>query len=109
MKASAKVSFNEQLANDIKASSQTRGSANQPGEIDGVDNNVIIAAPEAILPLLIKFKQVRVVSRCFDHIISTNPKWGDPSEQNRRNIFVQQLSESQKTEFREIFEAVDSR
>ena len=108
MKAKTALVYNDQMESMVQRTSQKRGSVNNPKAINGVDNNLIVAAPEEILPLLIKFKQVRIVSRCFDHILSTNPTWGDKSEQTRRNIFVSQLTASQQSEFREIFDAVDT-
>lgn len=37
----------------------------------------------------------------------TTPKWGDESEVYRRSLLVSQLTESQKAEFRSVFEIID--
>jgi len=97
----------------VQIESQKRGSVNRPQFIDGVDGEYSeeedIQINESILPLLVKYRQVLLVSKCFEYILNrrTTPKWGDASELTRRNILVNQLSESQKTEFREVFAAVD--
>lgn len=80
--------------------SQTRGSANAP--MTDLEKGI------EILPLLQKFKLVRMAARCFEHIVRTSPKWGDKSELYRRSLLVSQLTETQKLEFRECFDIIDS-
>lgn len=61
-----------------------------------------------VIPLLQRFKMVRTAARCFEHIMRTSPKWGDPAALYRRSLLVGQLTETQKAEFTEVFEAVAS-
>jgi thiol-disulfide isomerase/thioredoxin len=77
---------------------QVRGSWNTPEVIDGVDNDretqtqpplqnitkeetdVVPATPvgaETIVPLLIRFKLIRLVTRCFDYIVANRPRFGE--------------------------------
>ena len=63
--------------------------------------------PASVIPLLQKFKMVRTAARCFDHIMETSPKWGDPAELYRRSLLVGQLTEAQKTEFKAVFDIID--
>ena len=63
--------------------------------------DTVESAVEAI-PLLIKFKLVRQTARCFEHIMKSNPKWGNPNEIYRRSLFVGQLSDEQKREIKEV-------
>jgi Ca2+-binding EF-hand superfamily protein/CRP-like cAMP-binding protein len=94
---------------------QVRGSVNRPEKIVGVD----VAAEESlmqiseqdketILPLLVRFRMVRNAARCFNYIMSTNPLFGDPGEIRRRTMLVSRLSSSQKEEFKETFDLIDS-
>lgn len=103
-------------ADMASSASQVRGSVNTLGVVDGVDNNLVgeINADGAtldaisVIPLLQKFKMVRTAARCFDHIMRTTPKWGDPNELYRRSLLVGQLTEAQKTEFKAVFDIIDS-
>ena len=63
--------------------------------------------PASVIPLLQKFKMVRTAAKCFDHIMKTSPKWGDPAELYRRSLLVGQLTEAQKTEFTAVFDIID--
>ncbi|GMH93922.1 hypothetical protein TrST_g7951 [Triparma strigata] len=98
----------DQLAS-VALENQRRGSVNNPGDLKDVEDEEVDLekATSEILPLLQKFKLVRMAARCFEHIMRTTPKWGDESEVYRRSLLVSQLTESQKAEFRSVFEIID--
>lgn len=123
----------DQLAS-VALENQRRGSVNNPGDLKDVEDEEKVRrmrnlvyhcyftltrrfasllkvdlekATSEILPLLQKFKLVRMAARCFEHIMRTTPKWGDESEVYRRSLLVSQLTESQKAEFRSVFEIID--
>jgi len=96
----------DQLAS-VALENQRRGSFNTPGDLKDIEDEELEKATAEILPLLQKFKLVRMAARCFEHIMRTTPKWGDESEVYRRSLLVSQLTESQKAEFRSVFEIID--
>jgi len=107
---------------NAKSSSQSRGSANQPGPIVGVDteeeldetdaapslSDAVITNEDIIIPLLIRFKQARQVAQCFDYIVKTKPKWGDAGEVKRRSMLISKLPPLQVEEFRAVFNIIDT-
>jgi Ca2+-binding EF-hand superfamily protein len=68
--------------------------------VENSDNQIII-------PLLVKFRMIRHVTRCFDYIMTTTPKLGDGGSQRRRNMLVDRLTAAQKEEFQEVFHVID--
>jgi len=94
----------ERVNDKYKASGVQEASAVTVGEITEDAANL---DPASVIPLLQKFKMVRTAARCFDHIMRTSPKWGDPAELYRRSLLVGQLTEAQRTEFKEVFEIID--
>lgn len=107
---------------------QKRGSTNNPNaipgvdtdeeiEVDDVDEEVVAETSvalqqqktmETILPLLTKFKLIRLVSRCFDYIVTHNARWGDPGIRRRRSLLVSKLPGLQRQEFLDAFKLLDS-
>lgn len=104
--------------------SQVRGSVNSPQVIRGVDtdeeveDDVVasntmsvadIANPndQIIIPLLVKFRMIRHAARCFDYIMTTQPRWGDKGTQRRRSMLVQRLTKAQREEFTNVFSIID--
>lgn len=99
--------------------SQVRGSVNTPELIRGVDTDddllvenhspSVIVSPDnqIIIPLLVKFRMIRHAARCFDYIMTTQPRWGDKGTQRRRSMLVQRLTKAQREEFVDVFKIID--
>ena len=103
----------EQFLATLKAN-QVRGSANSPGPIAGVDtDDEIMDEPkigveaEVIVPLLMRFKLIRLVTRCFDYIVSNRLQIGDEGARRRRSMLVDLISPSQHVEFTDAFNLID--
>ena len=106
---------------DSISASQVRGSANSPVPIDGVDNDEInpttsniVDDPvtlgvdaETFVPLLVRLKLIRSITRCFDYIVKYKLKFGDPGSRRRRNILVDVLSPMQRTYIEDAFKLID--
>jgi calmodulin len=108
--------------------SQARGSPNTPRPINGVDNDIdedeevsfdpVEGAPaptttihdnaQVIVPLLIRFKLIRLVTRCFDYIMENKPTLSDPSVRRRREMLVKLLAPSQRVEFTDAYNLIDA-
>lgn len=109
---------------DANMRNQVRGSLNKPGIIRGVDTDDEEPAEEQqqvdfgsfsfslpsddIIPLLMRFKLIRHTTRCFDYIMTTQPKWGDPGEMRRRSMLASKLSPAQREEFSDVFQVIDT-
>lgn len=103
---------------------QKRGSTNTPQIIPGVDTdedvdfdamdedeealNVLKDKTASIIPVLEKFKLIRLISRCFDYIVASGAEWGNPAVRKRRSLLVSRLPKSQREEFVEAFNLVDT-
>ena len=107
------------------AANQKRGSVNNPREIRGVDTDedydyeeafnegvteqdVPIPANDQVISLLVRFKQIRQATRCFDYICKARPNFGDAGEARRRALLVSKLSRRQREEFTELFKIIDN-
>lgn len=66
------------------------------------------AGDERVLDLLVRFKQIRQAAQCFEYIVQSAPTWGNTGEIARRTALVSKLSRSQREEFQEVFNLVDS-
>jgi Ca2+-binding EF-hand superfamily protein len=112
---------------DANMGNQVRGSLNSPRPIKGVDTEeeeesrlvekeeeptlslgTSTVQEDLIITLLVRFKLIRHAARCFDYIMSTQPKWGDPGELRRRSMLVSKLTPAQVEEFTEVFKVIDS-
>jgi len=89
---------------------QSRGSVNRPESITGVDTEAdpIVDIDDNILSLLVRFKLLRNAARCFEYIKETNPRWGDVGETYRRSLLVSKLTSTQRQEFTELFQLIDT-
>ena len=111
---------------DANMGNQVRGSLNSPRPIKGVDTeeqeeprpgvdieereeptSSLSVQEDLIITLLVRFKLIRYAARCFDYIMSTHPKWGDPGELRRRSMLVSKLTPAQVEEFTEVFKVID--
>jgi len=117
---------------ESSTANQVRGSLLSPEIIPGVDNDQDIVFDDevgvsevdkeneqklatyelsvendALIPLLQKFRLVRLISRCFDYITKYKAEWGSPGIRNRRAMLVTRLTETQRVEFTEAFDLVD--
>lgn len=111
----------EKQYRDTIAASQVRGSANSPTPIDGVDNDHINPATgniledpsslgveaETFVPLLMRLKLIRSITRCFDYTVKYKLKFGDPGSRRRRNILVDVLAPMQRTYIEDAFKLID--
>jgi len=111
----------EKQYRDIITASQVRGSANSPTPIAGVDNDEINPATskivddpralgvetESMVPLLMRLKLIRSITRCFDYTVKYNLKFGDPGSRRRRNILVDVLAPMQRTYIEDAFKLID--
>ena len=75
---------------------QQRGSVNHPETIYGVDtdeddvvssqeevDNLGLEANDRVISLLVRFKQIRRASKCFEYIMKARPNFGDAGESRR--------------------------
>jgi len=67
----------------------------------------VSAKDESILELLVRFKQIRQVARCFEYVMSAEPLLGNQAEIARRSILVSKLTKSQQEDFVEVFNLAD--
>jgi len=104
------------------AFSQVRGSVNTPTPIAGVDNDNEIGSEdthivddpsalgvgtETMVPLLMRLKLIRSITRCFDYTVKYKLKFGDPGSRRRRNILVNVLAPMQRTYIEDAFKLID--
>lgn len=120
---------------DSITASQVRGSVNNPRVIDGVDNDKeteeeaidTVFPPEprvaesnmedfgpswsvetsTIVPLLMRFKLIRCITRCFDYIVQNRLTFGDSATLRRRTILANMLSPTQLQSIKDAFRLVD--
>jgi len=104
---------------DAVTASQVRGSVNSPGPIAGVDNDEInnsniIEDPSTLgietltmVPLLMRLKLIRSITRCFDYTVKYKLKFGDTGSRRRRNILVEVLAPMQRTYIEDAFKLID--
>ena len=91
---------------DVLTANQVRGSINKPNVIQGVDTETVEAdeatpgstqdvkmalGTETIVPLLMRFKLIRLVTRCVDYIMNNRPLIGEEGARRRRNMLVKLL------------------
>lgn len=115
---------NRKQIQDSYIVNQKRGSANSPQVIRGVDTDEDISLDglgepedetyallktktESVVPLLEKFKLIRLISRCVDYIVKSGAKWGDSAIRRRRSLLASRLPKSQREDFVEAFQLVD--
>ena len=99
---------------------QERGSVNSPQLIRGVDvdedyvipeeevDNLGMKANDRVISLLIRFKQIRRATKCFEYIMKAKPNFGDAGELRRRALLVGKLTRSQREEFSDLFKIIDT-
>ena len=106
---------------------QQRGSVNTPGAIRGVDvdedyvgdidyvqqegaevDSLGLEANSRVISLLVRFKQIRGASKCFEYIMKARPNFGDAGEARRRALLVSKLTPSQRSEFADLFRIIDT-
>lgn len=111
----------EKQYRDSISASQVRGSANSPSPIAGVDNDEVNPATsnivddpstlgveaETFVPLLMRLKLIRSITRCFDYTVKYKLKFGDSGSRRRRNILVDVLSPMQRTYIEDAFKLID--
>lgn len=108
----------EKQFRDSLTASQIRGSANTPDPIDGVDNDEIspsiVGDPttlgvltETFVPLLMRLKLIRSITRCFDYTVKYKLKFGDAGSRRRRSILVDVLAPLQRTYIEDAFKLID--
>jgi CRP-like cAMP-binding protein/Ca2+-binding EF-hand superfamily protein len=111
----------DKLYRDTIAASQVRGSVNSPSPINGVDNDEVNSATSKIVddpsllgvetstmvPLLMRLKLIRSITRCFDYTVQYKLKFGDAGSRRRRNILVEVLSPMQRTYIEDAFNLID--
>ena len=78
-----------------------------PGDYKESYNYPITAKDECILDLLVRFKQVRQVAKCFEYVMNAKPLLGDKGEIARRSMLVSKLSNSQRQDFIDVFQIAD--
>jgi calmodulin len=126
---------NERQYMDNLLTTQVRGSPNHPEPIDSVDNDKefvsseeemekmlapptmmgkvtssggLQASTEVIIPLLQRFKLIRLVTRCFEYIVGNRLRFGVETARRRRSMLVNLLSQSQQVEFTDAYNLIDS-
>lgn len=120
--ASGQITDEKQYRETI-AASQVRGSVNTPSPIAGVDNDDETAATspanvvddpstlglgtETMVPLLMRLKLIRSITRCFDYTVKYKLKFGDPGSRRRRNILINVLAPMQRTYIDDAFKLID--
>lgn len=108
------TSINDNQYMEAQKANQYRGSPNNPRPIDGVDNDNIDDEPrlgvetDTVVPLLMRFKLIRLVARCFDYMVANTPRLGDAGARRRRNMLVKLLSPSQQGDFNDAYKLLDA-
>jgi len=103
------VDFLKAQFEEANVANQIRGSINKPDVIEGVDTDFpSIKMDDNVLSLLLRFKLLRNAARCFEYIKKTKPRWGDSGELKRRSILVDKLTSTQRKEFTELFQLIDT-
>jgi len=115
---------NDKTYNNTIEYSQQRGSVNTPNEIAGVDNDdkpveaaarkrivddpsKIGVGTETLVPLLMRLKLIRSITRCFEYTQKYKLRFGDPGSRRRRNILLNVLSPMQRTYIEDAFRLID--
>ena len=65
-------------------------------------------ANDRVISLLIRFKQIRRATKCFEYIMKAKPNFGDAGELRRRALLVGKLTRSQREEFSDLFKIIDT-
>jgi len=104
------IDFLETQFQEKAVVNQARGSVNNPGAIEGVDNEGLpsIKMDDNVLSLLMRFKLLRQAARCFEYIKETKPSWGDSGDIKRRSLLISKLTGTQRKEFTELFQLIDT-
>ncbi|CAJ1950357.1 unnamed protein product [Cylindrotheca closterium] len=108
------TTMNDNQYLEAQKANQARGSVNSPRPIDGVDNDSeedghnIGVETDTVVPLLMRFKLIRLVTRCFDYMVANTPRLGDQGARRRRNMLVQLLSSSQQSDFNDAYNLLDA-
>lgn len=107
------TTMNDNQFLEAQKANQARGSVNSPKPIDGVDNDSEVAPKigietDVVVPLLMRFKLIRLVTRCFDYMVANTPRLGDQGARRRRNMLVQLLSLSQQSDFNDAYNLLDA-
>mmetsp|Transcript_11362 Transcript_11362/g.27388 ORF Transcript_11362/g.27388 Transcript_11362/m.27388 type:complete len:546 (-) Transcript_11362:1234-2871(-) len=108
------TTMNDNQYLEAQKANQARGSANSPRPIDGVDNDSeddvqkIGVETDTVVPLLMRFKLIRLVTRCFDYMVENTPRFGDQGARRRRNMLVELLSSSQQSDFNDAYNLLDA-
>ena len=63
---------------------------------------------QCVLELLVRFKQIRQAAKCFEYVLSAGSLLNDEGEIARRSVLVSKLSNSQRQDFVEVFNLVDT-
>lgn len=111
----------------VNMANQQRGSVNRPEKIRGVDidedyvpsedvttsppgeiDSLGLEANERVISMLVRFNQMKRAAKCFEYIMKSKPKFGDPGETRRRALLVSKLTRSQREEFSDLFNIIDS-
>ena len=84
--------------------------AGAAGAVDNagvMDPSELGVGTETMVPLLMRLKLIRSITRCFDYTQKFNLKFGDPGSRRRRNILLQTLSPMQRTYIDDAFMLID--
>lgn len=117
---------NDRIYNATQVASQKRGSVNTPEFIAGVDSDAAVEdddddesskvvkdpstlgiGTETMVPLLMRLKLIRSITRCFEYVKKYDLRFGDPGSRRRRNILLNSLSPMQKTYIDDAFLLID--
>jgi len=113
------VDVQETKLKEYSVASQSRGSVNSPNPIVGVDVEEDESKVEEeirdpmddkraeIFSLLHQIKLVQLAKMCYDHIVSTKPRFGDKNESYRRSLLLKKVTKAQKAEYNEVFVLID--
>jgi len=101
---------------EANVANQLRGNPNRPETIEGVDiegginteDFPSIKMDDNVLSLLLRFKLLRNAARCFEYIKKSKPNWGDSGDMKRRSLLVSKLTSTQRKEFTELFQMIDT-
>lgn len=62
---------------------------------------------ETVIPLLVRFKLIRDITRCFDYIVQNRLQFGDAGTRRRRAMLAHVLSPLQRQEIADAFKLID--
>ena len=89
--------------------SKERPKEEQPQQPKPADGGwTLNADTESLVPLLVRFKLLRMVDRCFAYIMANSPQLDGAGARRRRNMLLRLLPPSTQSDFKDAFDLIDT-